>query len=187
MIDLIEKGALIIMNNISHRRFDWFSFIVGILFLIGGFISFSKPDKTLHLLAIIIGVVFLFDGVFELTIRRRFLRSINESPVWVVILGILNVVLGIIFIFNPGFGTLYIAIIFAIWFIIDSIMELSVGRLFKGVSGGYYWLTVIFSILGIILGVILLFSPAVSALTVVWIVSVFLIIFGVLKIVQSFN
>lgn len=175
------------MNNISHRRFDWFSFLVGILFILGGFLSFSRPDRTLQLLSVIIGVVFLFDGVFELTIRRRFLRSLHESAAWVIILGTLNIVLGIVFIFHPGFGTLYIAIIFAVWFILDSIMELSVGRLFKGVSGGYYWLTIIFSILGIILGVVLLFSPVVSALTVVWIVSVFLIIFGVLKIVQAFN
>jgi uncharacterized membrane protein HdeD (DUF308 family) len=175
------------MNNISHRRFDWFSLIIGILFLIGGFLSFSKPDKTLHLLSVIIGVVFLIDGLYELTIRRRFLLALDEHTAGVVVLGILNIILGIIFIFRPGFGALYIAIIFAVWFIIDSIMEFSVGRLFRGVSGGYYWLTIIFSILGIILGVILLFSPVVSALTVVWIISVFLIIFGVLKIVQAFN
>lgn len=175
------------MNNISHRRFDWFSFFVGILFILGGFISFSKPDRTLQLLSVIIGVVFIFDGIFELTIRRRFLRSLHESSAWVIVLGALNVVLGIIFIFHPGFGTLYIAIIFAAWFIIDSAMELSVGRLFKGISGGYYWLTIVFSILGIILGVVLLFSPIVSALTVVWIVSVFLIVFGVLKVIQAFN
>lgn len=175
------------MNNVSHRRFDWFSLLIGILFILGGFLSFSRPDKTLHLLSVIIGVVFLFDGIFELTIRRRFLRSLGEGTGWIVVLGILNIILGIIFIFHPGFGTLYIAIIFAIWFILDSIMEFSVGRLFKGVSGGYYWLTIIFSILGIVLGVILLFSPVVSALTVVWIISMFLIIFGVLKIVQAFN
>lgn len=175
------------MNNISQRRFDWFSLFVGILFILGGFLSFSHPDRTLQLLSVIIGVVFLFDGIFELTIRRRFLKALNESPAWVVFLGVLNIILGIIFIFHPNFGTLYIAIIFAIWFILDSAMEFSVGRLFRGVSGGYYWLTIIFSILGIILGVVLLFSPAVSALTVVWIISVFLIIFGVLKIAQSFN
>lgn len=174
------------MSN-SHHRFDWFSLIIGILFIIGGFVSFAKPDRTLQLLAIIIGVVFLFDGVYELTIRRRFLRSLNDSTGWVVFLGILNIILGIIFIFHPGFGALYIAIIFAVWFIVDSIMEFSIGNFFRDSDHkGYYWLTIIFSILGVILGVILLFSPLVSAMTVVWIISIFLIVFGVMKVVQAF-
>ena len=72
------------MNNVSHRRFDWFSLLIGILFILGGFLSFSRPDKTLHLLSVIIGVVFLFDGIFELTIRRRFLRSLGEGTGWIV-------------------------------------------------------------------------------------------------------
>lgn len=175
------------MNSVSRRRFDWFSLIIGILFLIGGFLSFSKPDKTLHLLSVIIGVVFLFDGLYELTIRRRFLKALDERTGGVIFFGILNIILGIIFIFRPGFGALYIAIIFAVWFILDSMMEFSVGRFFKGINRGYYWLTLLFSILGVVLGVVLLFTPMLSALTVVWIISVFLIIFGVMKIVQAFN
>ena len=100
------------MNNVSHRRFDWFSLLIGILFILGGFLSFSRPDKTLHLLSVIIGVVFLFDGIFELTIRRRFLRSLGEGTGWIVVLGILNIILGIIFIFHPGFGNYFCYLVY---------------------------------------------------------------------------
>lgn len=171
----------------NSRRFDWASLIIGILFLIGGFISIAKPDKTLQLLSVIMGVGFLLYGIYELLIRRRWVRTMGGSTGWVIFSGIIDLILGLIFVFQPNFGILYIAIIFAIWFIFDSIMDFTTARFFKETaSKGYYWTLVILSILGIVLGVILLFSPMISAMTIVWIISFFLLLFGFVKIIQAF-
>lgn len=171
----------------NQKRFDWASLIIGILFLIGGFVSIAKPDKTLQLLSIIMGVGFLLYGIYELLIRRRWVRTMGGSTGWVIFGGIVDLILGLIFVFRPNFGILYIAIIFAIWFIFDSIMDFTTARFFKETaSKGYYWALIILSILGIILGVILLFSPVISAMTIVWIISFFLLLFGFVKIIQAF-
>lgn len=113
-------------------------------------------------------------------------RILGESSGWLIFSAILDIILGIIFLFQPGFGVLFIAIIFAIWFILDSITELISAKFFKEFHRGYYWFIVILAILSLVLGVILLFSPLLSAITVVWLVSTFLIVFGIMKLIQAF-
>lgn len=169
------------------RRFDWASLIIGILFLLAGFVSFMRPDKTLHLLSVIMGVGFLLYGIYELLIRRRWVRTLGGSTGWIVFSGFVDLLLGIMFIFYPGFGALYIAIIFAIWFMFDSLMDFMMTRVLKGITAtSHYWILVILSILGFALGIVLLFSPMISAMTIVWIISTFLILFGAVKIIQAF-
>lgn len=166
----------------TKKGFDWFSLIVGVLFIIAGIASFTRPDKTLHFLAIVAGIAFIFRGIYELWFRQRIGRILGESSGWLIFSAILD----IIFLFQPGFGVLFIAIIFAIWFILDSITELLSAKFFKEFHRGYYWFIVILAILSLVLGVILLFSPLLSAITVVWLVSTFLIVFGIMKLIQAF-
>ena len=170
----------------TKKGFDWFSLIVGVLFTIAGIASFTRPDKTLHFLAIVAGIAFIFRGIYELWFRQRIGRILGESSGWLIFSAILDIILGIIFLFQPGFGVLFIAIIFAIWFILDSITELLSAKFFKEFHRGYYWFIVILAILSLVLGVILLFSPLLSAITVVWLVSTFLIVFGIMKLIQAF-
>lgn len=168
------------------KGFDWFSLVVGILFLIAGIASFNRPDKTLRFLVILAGVSFIFRGIYELWFRQRINQLLQESSGWLIFSAILDIILGIIFLFQPNFGVLFIAIIFAIWFILDSVVELLSAKFFKEFHRGYYWFIVILAIVSLILGIILLFSPLISAITVVWLISTFLIVFGIMKIIQAF-
>ena len=42
------------------------------------------------------------------------------------------------------------------------------------------------AVLGLIIGVVLLFSPMLSAITMVWLISFYLIVIGIVKIIQAF-
>ena len=101
-------------------------------------------------------------------------------------MGILDIILGLIFIFKIAVGASFIAVIFAVWFIFDAITQLATANFFKRLDKGYYWVIVILSILSLILGIMLLFNPMLSALTIVWIISIYLITIGILKIIQAF-
>ena len=140
----------------TKKGFDWFSLIVGILFIIAGIASFMRPDKTLHFLAIVAGIAFIFRGIYELWFRQRIGRILGESSGWLIFSAILDII------------------------------ELISAKFFKEFHRGYYWFIVILAILSLVLGVILLFSPLLSAITVVWLVSTFLIVFGIMKLIQAF-
>jgi len=105
---------------------------------------------------------------------------------WLLGTGILDIVLGIVFLVYQNFGTTVIAVIFALWFIISSANELTIAGFFHQLNVGYYRLLFILDILGLIIGVVLLFSPMLSAITMVWLISFYLIVIGIVKIIQAF-
>lgn len=174
------------MFNEHQKRFDWFSLVLGILFVIAGFASFMHPDKTLHFLSILVGIAFIFRGIYELWFRKFINATLNERSGWIVFAAILDIILGVIVLVYPNWGILYLAILFAIWFIIDAIMQIKAAGFFKTFHRGYATLVVILGGVSVVLGVILLFSPILSALTIVWLVSTLLLVFGIMQIIQSF-
>ncbi len=94
---------------------------------------------------------------------------------------------GNFFLFNIGAGVVALPFVFAVWFIADSVFALLAADLAKGVSNGYYWFTVIVNILGIILGIMLLFNPISSALTLSFLVGFYFMLFGITHIVYAFR
>lgn len=170
----------------QKRGFDWFSLIVGILFILAGLASIMHPDGTLHFLAILVGIAFILRGIYELWFRQFVNRTLNQNSGWIIFAAILDIILGIIVLVYPGWGILYIAILFAIWFIVDSIIEIKAAKLFKEFHRGYATWLVVLGVISIIMGVILLFSPLLSAMTIVWLVSVMLMVFGIMHVVQAF-
>lgn len=175
------------MFNTRQKSFDWFSLVVGILFVIAEIASFMHPDKTLHFLSILVEIFFILRGIYELWFRKFIGASLNESSGWFIFAAVLDIVLGVIVLVAPNWGILYLAILFAIWFIIDAIMRIKAAKFFQAFNRGYATWLVILGVLSIILGVILFFSPMLSALTIVWLVSVVLLVFGITHIIQAFQ
>ncbi|MCH3923152.1 MULTISPECIES: HdeD family acid-resistance protein [Limosilactobacillus] len=170
----------------EQKKFDWFSLIVGILFVLAGIASLMHPDKTLHFLAILVGIAFILRGIYELWFRQFVNRVLNEGSGWLMFTAILDIILGIIVLVYPNWGVLYIAILFAIWFIIDSVMQIKAAGLFREFHRGYSTWLVILGVLSVILGIILLFSPMMSAMTIVWLISLLLMVFGIMHIIEAF-
>ena len=170
----------------ANKRFDWASFILGILFVIFGCVSMYHVDTTLRFVSILFGIGAILKGVYEIWLRQNVDNLLNHKSVWLLIMAILDIILGIIFLFFHAVGALTIAYIFPFWFIVDSIGQLQVASFYRQFRKGYYWLLVILNVICIIVGIILLFNPMLSALTLVWLIATFLILIGILAIVASF-
>ncbi|KRM75668.1 hypothetical protein FC35_GL000748 [Limosilactobacillus coleohominis DSM 14060] len=63
---------------------------------------------------------------------------------------------------------------------------MQVSNFYRQFGKGYYWLLVVLNVIGVIVGVILLFNPALSAITLVWLIAAALILLGVIAIVAAF-
>lgn len=174
------------MYSENKRNFDVFSLVIGILLIFLGGYSLYRPDTTLAFISIMMGMIAIIKGIYELWFRRGILFWLGEKSGWLLIMGILDIILGLIFIFKIAVGASFIAVIFAVWFIFDAITQLATANFFKRLDKGYYWVIVILSILSLIMGIMLLFNPMLSALTIVWIISIYLITIGILKIIQAF-
>ncbi|MGZ6666236.1 MAG: HdeD family acid-resistance protein [Solirubrobacteraceae bacterium] len=92
----------------------WIAVALGVLSIVAGGIVLARPDHSLRALAVIIGIFILIDGVVELywAIGHR-----AESTATAALLGILNVVVGVLLIRHPIAGVQAIALFIGIWLI----------------------------------------------------------------------
>lgn len=167
------------------RKFNIGYFILGLLFIFIGFMSFRDPASNLIALVIFFGVMAIIKGVFEIFVRRP-MENMTGKGTYVLVLGIIDILLGIFLLFNMTASVLALPIVFAIWFIIDSIGELMIAGAFKAFSTGYYWFKIIINILGIIIGIVLLFNPISAALTLAFLVGFYFMMTGITYLVAAF-
>jgi len=86
---------------------------------------------------------------------------------FLVFSAIVDILLGIIFLFNLPLGLTTLIYILAFWFIIDGIAEITLVPFYRLFGRGYYWLIIILAILSIIAGIILLFRPFLGGVLIV--------------------
>ncbi|WGN90347.1 HdeD family acid-resistance protein [Ligilactobacillus faecis] len=170
----------------AKRGFDWFSLVVGIILVIAGIASFMRPDATLKFVSICLGIGLLVKGIYELWFRQGINNWFGEKSGWLLFMGIIDIILGLLFIFRAASGVVVIAYIFAFWFIFDSIAEIATANYFKRLNRGYYVAMLILNILALLVGFILLFNPLIAASTLVLIISFYLLLIGFIKIIQAF-
>lgn len=175
------------MESKQYRKFDWGSLILGILFILTALISFQDPTGNLIAIVIVFAIFAIVKGFYEIFLRNRMKELIGFKVYIPIILGIIDILIGLYLLFNLNVGIAILPFVFAIWFLFDSVFGLFTLEFAKQVSNGYFWFVLIVNILGIILGVILLFNPLTSALTLSFLVGFYFMIFGINNVIYAFR
>lgn len=174
------------MLNRKSFGFDWGQFITGILFLIAAFVVMRYPLATLKTVTFIFAVVVIIRGIAILA-GYSTLRQLTGKLAWVsLLMGIFDLVIGVIFLVNSNFGVATITMMFAIWFLVDSVGSLfNVGHL-RIAGTGWFVLYLVLDILAVIVSLMLFMQPVVAAITLVTLLSMFFVLFGIECIVLAF-
>lgn len=174
------------MLNRKSFGFDWGQFITGILFLIAAFVVMRYPLATLKTVTFIFAVVAIIRGIAILA-GYSTLRQLTGKLAWVsLLMGIFDLVIGVIFLVNSNFGVATITMMFAIWFLVDSVGSLfNVGHL-RIAGTGWFVLYLVLDILAVIVSLMLFMQPVVAAITLVTLLSMFFVLFGIECIALAF-
>lgn len=168
------------------KKFNWGYFIIGVLFLMSSVVAFRNPGSSLSIVILLFGISALTKGVFELFFRNQMKKITGYKGIGSIIIGIFDILLGILLLCNMGLSLFLLPFVFAGWFIIDSIWNLVLSYQFKEVSKAYYWFSMVLSILGIILGFVLLLNPLTSVFSLVFLIGCYFMVTGINFIVLSF-
>jgi uncharacterized membrane protein HdeD (DUF308 family) len=87
--------------------------------------------------------------------------------------------------FNDSFGMVYVSVLIALMFLGDSFTTLWLANYIRNFSHKYFVLDVFISILGIILGIVLLFSPLITAISISMMIALLFLIFGISLIIHA--
>lgn len=171
-------------SNNNNRGFDWGAFIGGILLVVAGFLVMAYPDRSFKTFVFLFGVISIIQGVLWISAYAKFKDLFGMS--WLTILsGILDIIVGILFLASRSVGGIALAILFAIWFMTDSIVGIVFASHLKSFSTGYYVFSLILNIISLIIAIVMLFNPLIAAWTLVYVVAFWLLVFGFNEIIMA--
>lgn len=163
-----------------NLRYWWVFLLRGILFILTGIYMISSPVTSYVALGFFFGLVILITGVAELLHAYHGRRESNRG--WHLMIGLIDIILGIILMGHISASVTILRIIIGIWFVFRGI------SLF-GFSGllGRSWVLSLGGILTLIFGLLVLFNAAFGAMTIIlWIAFAF-ILTGIFNILLSYR
>ncbi|MGI6664885.1 MAG: HdeD family acid-resistance protein [Christensenellaceae bacterium] len=172
----------------KRSGFGWGEFILGIIFIILGVYTIVNPSIALTTAVVAYGIVAVASGIVDIWLFIRLERRGGFAPGVMLVMGILDIIAGIILLFNVNIGVLAFSIAIPIWFIAHCIARLVNISAFRPLcSSGQYALVIILNILGIILGVMMFLNPITSMFSVGYLASIYLFVMGISSIVGAFS
>ena len=149
-----------------EHRYLFVEILEGVLLVMLGVATMLRTEQVLDSLTLIFGILAVITGLADVMFYIRLERHTGFRPAVSLVSSILSIMLGCALIAHPNVGTGIMLIIFPIFIIAHCIARLTHLNIVRYVAGEVsFWLTLISNAVGLILGVILLFDPALSAAT----------------------
>lgn len=159
------------------------SLIISIVFVILGLFLFIKPDITITTMSYLIGAFLMVVGI--LSIIRYFKSSINPFD-FNLVYGVLVVIAAIYLFINPTSLQKFFFVILGIWIIINAVTKFQYALVLKKIKKEDWKYTLLIAALTFAWGIVLLINPLETALKATQVIGVFIIIYAVLDIIDSF-
>lgn len=164
-------------------RYWWILLIRGIAAILFGIFALINPAMTLEVLVAVLGAYLLVDGIFTViaAVQRR-----ASNPSWglMVLEGVISILAGIGTFLYPGLTTLLLLNLVAFWAIFRGVFEIIAAVRLRKEIQGEFWLG-LGGLASIVFGVLLLVFPGGGILTLLWLLGVFTIAFGVFMVMLS--
>jgi uncharacterized membrane protein HdeD (DUF308 family) len=173
------------MDN-AVTRSSWLLALGGVVAVIFGIVALVLPGITLGALVILFGAFALIGGV--LTLVGGLDRATDHARHWVpmVFSGLFGVAIGVSTFFRPEITALALVYLIAVWAVLTGILEFVAGVELTGQASGAWalWLS---GLVSVAFGVFIGLRPAGGALAIVWLIGIYAIVFGVLRIIYGYR
>ncbi len=172
----------------NKKLVGWGELILGILLILLGIYTFARPAAAMTGVTILYGILALVSGIVDIVYYIRLERRTGFGPEASLVGGILSVLAGILILCDIVTGTWVLVVLFPIWFIAHCISRLAHLPFVRMTAGtGYYYFTLIVNILGLILGILMIFNPYLSFLSAGYLIGLYLLCLGIDSLVFALN
>lgn len=177
-MNTLEKHFATILS-----RHWWMVLLRGLLAIAFGVLTWVQPQISLAALVLVFGAYALADGVLGVWTA---LSGRNEHEDWWVLLlwGLAGIVVGALTLWAPGLTALALLFYIAVWAVATGVLEIVAAIRLRKIINDEWWL-ILGGLLSVIFGVLLMAQPGVGALTVLWLIGSYAIVFGVLLVVLA--
>ena len=154
---------------------------LGVLTLILGIIVSFHPAGSLNVLAVLLGILMIFSGIFHLI---RVFDPEESHRVWLGIAGLLFIVIGVVLIRHLHLTLAIIGLVIGITWIVQGLAAL-IGGISGGAREGRAW-WIIFGAVSLIAGIVVVSTPTSSLNVLAVLLGIWFIIMGIFEIIGGF-
>ena len=170
------------LGMISH---NWWVFAVrGVAAVVFGFLAFAWPETTLTVLTFLFGAYVLVDGVSLLVALARGDELARRHAWQVGAMGVLGIVAGIVTFVWPDVTALSLLYLVAFWAIAMGSFQVIAAIALRRVIDDEVWM-LLGGVASIVFGVLLAVFPGQGLVSLVWLVGLWAIVFGVSSVMLA--
>lgn len=174
------------MFSRNTEGFSWGPFLLGILYIIVAVITFNNPFASVLALVYLFAIGIILKGIFEIFLRNRLNEYSTYNHTGLIIIGVIDIIIGLLLFFNIEIGVLTLPVLFALWMIFASISTLITAGPLRNYSNAVFWVVVVLAILSALIGGLLLFNPGISMGVILMLIGIFFLFSGITYIIMSF-
>lgn len=165
----------------TRKKFRWVSLFFGIIMAFLGIIVFMNPAQFALTITWIFSIGILCNGILSFIFWYDMGKTGLPRPFILLLDAILDIILAVMVFASSGPAKfVMLGYMFAFWFILDSATSLSMASI--SLHPGF---NTVMGILGLVLGVIMLFTPVIGAVTVAYLAGTFLFVLGIMLISRA--
>src|SRR5438094_10608492 len=171
------------MTTVLLRNW-WALALRGVLAILLGVAVVVLPGVTLAALVVLFGAYALVDGVLAMIAG---VRAAERHERWwsPVLKGLAGIAAGVVTFVQPALTALALLYLIGGWGIVTGVLEIVVAVHLHRAHGE--WLLVLNGILSVLFGLFVIVWPGTGVLTLLWMVGVYAIVFGVVLLVLAFR
>lgn len=156
----IDTDAYIIEPEKKSKHYRGWFIALGVVMVLFGIMCLAWPGASLFAVSLLVGIGFLTTGITAIATYFDLSRLIPVGGGWTLMGGVLDILLGIIFLVQPDVGSLTISLMGGIALIVFGAMDCAASWRMREVAGtGATVLGIIAAVLTIILGILMLMMP----------------------------
>ena len=166
-------------------QYWWLILLRGAIWILFGIALFAQPGITLVALTLLFGAFVLVDGIGNI-VSAIGGRKQHEHW-WVLLLvGLCGVGVGVLTFYSPGLTALALLFYIAIWAIATGLLAIVAAIRLRKEIEGEFWL-ILSGLASVAFGVLAVARPGAGALSILWLIGGYAIVFGVILIVFAFR
>jgi uncharacterized membrane protein HdeD (DUF308 family) len=169
------------MDRAHFRGRVWSALAIrGLVAILFGILALARPGRTLTGLVYLFAAYVIIDGIADLA------ASVNVAEMggrWgaMFLVGLTGILVGVVAFANPRITGLALISYIAVWAIVTGLLEIGAAIRLRKVVGGE-WKLALAGALTIVFGIVIAAHPAAGLVSIVSVIGVYAILFGVLML-----
>lgn len=170
---------------LNALRRNWWTLVLrGVFAVAFGFFAWFWPGVTLLALVVTWAAFACISG--SITLFSAFARD-GDEPRWILLLeGGISLLAGIVALLYPSFTALLFLYVLAAWALVTGLVEILAAWRLRHEIRGEFWLGFA-GVLSVAFGLMLVLKPGAGALTVMWLIASYSVLFGIVLIGWGFH